>query len=92
MLGKSIGMKIKHLEDNNQTYKQHMKDALKYSFASLRASWYFLVHALVPSLYTKEGSSTINELDKQLEQKKAVSRNAIYKKYTPIVSSGYKEI
>ena len=58
-----------HLEDAKQTYFQHMKDCLKYSFISLKATVYFLVHGISPELFVTSGSEQIFELNELLEKK-----------------------
>jgi len=55
-------MKIKHLEENNISYLKHMKRALSYSFNSLLAFSFFLVHAFLPFLFVKSGSNTIKKI------------------------------
>jgi hypothetical protein len=62
-------MKFIHLEDVKQTYFEHFKDALYYSFASLRASIYFLIHGIYPDIFITSGSSTIFNINGQIINK-----------------------
>ena len=60
-----------HLNQNNQTYFAHMKDALCFSSRSFLASTAFLVHAILPFTFENTGSSLINKLDADIALKKA---------------------
>lgn len=53
----------KHLYKTRQTYSLHFKHAFYYSMMSLKASYYFFIHALYPDIYTNHGSNTINFLN-----------------------------
>ena len=44
---------FKHLAFANQTYWQHFMDSIKYSFISLKASFYFFCHAVWPDIFIK---------------------------------------
>ena len=55
-------MKSQHLEYANQTYMEHFKDSTSYAWKSLKASFYFTMHAFFPDCYEKNGSNEINEL------------------------------
>jgi hypothetical protein len=65
-----------HLEDARQTYFQHMKDCLNFSFISLKAMVYFLVHGISPELFVSSGSEQIFELNELLETKLRTSPQA----------------
>lgn len=54
--------KNKHLETNNQTYFQHMKDAMFLSGNSLLASMAFFIHAAVPCSFEHTGSRIVNKI------------------------------
>lgn len=60
---------FKHLEFANQTYWQHFKDSMKYSFTSFRASFYFFCHAFWPDIFTQTGSETVHELSSIIYEK-----------------------
>jgi len=62
-------MKFKHLCDNNQTYKDHFKDSMYYSFKSFKCSIYFLCHAFWPDKFKKKGSKNINKLNEEIKKK-----------------------
>ncbi len=61
---------FRHLQQVNQSYISHFCDSINYSFISLKASFYFLIHSLWPDLYEFDGSNTIKELHNILEEKK----------------------
>ena len=52
----------KHLDDNNQTYFEHIRDSWSYSFRSLKSSIYFFFHGLMPFTFEHAGGDEINEL------------------------------
>lgn len=58
-----------HLQFAGQTYFEHFKDAMKYSYKSLKASFYFLVHALMPDVFTQSGSKCVHELSDTIKEK-----------------------
>jgi hypothetical protein len=60
---------FKHLVFANQTYLEHFKDAIRYSFISLKASFFFFCHAVWPDIFTKTGSDTIHELSEKIYEK-----------------------
>lgn len=60
---------FKHLAFANQTYWQHFMDSIKYSFISLKASFYFFCHAVWPDIFIKNGSETINALSERIYKK-----------------------
>ena len=60
---------MNHLIKVRQPYKVHFKDALYYSMLSLKASYYFFVHAIYPDIYTNHGSNTINFLNYVIKKK-----------------------
>ena len=60
---------FKHLAFANQTYFEHFKDAIKYSFISLKASFVFFCHAIWPDIFIKTGSHTVHELSKTISEK-----------------------
>jgi len=61
-------MKFNHLKENNQSYFTHFKDALFYSFCSLKASFCFLVHGLYPDMLIFTGSKEIEKLNLNLRK------------------------
>lgn len=62
-------MIFEHLEDINQTYFDHLKDAIYYSFKSFQAGIYFLIHGLYPDIFTKTGSAIIFDVNSQINGK-----------------------
>ena len=63
-------MSFRHLEDIEQTYFEHMKDALTYSFMAGKAMICFMIHAIHPELFVCDGSDTIRSLHLFIEDKK----------------------
>lgn len=55
-----------HLQNINQTYLQHLRNAIGYSMLCQKASIIFMVHALCPDWFVDNGSNTIKDLQKQL--------------------------
>ena len=53
-----------HLNENECSYIDHFTNALKYSSISLKASFYFFIHAIFPDFYIDNGSKTINSLNR----------------------------
>jgi|Laugrespbdmm15sd_2_1035082.scaffolds.fasta_scaffold01834_6 hypothetical protein len=60
---------FKHLMFANQTYFEHFKDAIQYSFISLKAAVYFFCHAVWPDIFTKAGSDIIHGLSEKIHEK-----------------------
>jgi hypothetical protein len=60
---------FKHLEEVDQTYSQHLKDAMKYSWVSFKSSFFFFFHGLVPCLYEHNGSDNVSRLNATIAQK-----------------------
>ncbi len=62
-------MYFKHLEDVNQTYFEHFKDSIRYSFLCLKTCFYFLIHSIYPDLFIKSGSDQIKILHDEIQRK-----------------------
>ena len=60
---------FKHLNKINQTYFKHFYDSIGYCGKSIKASFYFLCHAICPDIFEFSGSDTINELSDVLKMK-----------------------
>ena len=54
--------KFKHLKDVNMTYKNHLKESMRYSFKALQSSYYFFIHGIYPDIYTYNGSTNTKKL------------------------------
>lgn len=61
--------RIDHLTFANQTYYNHMRDTLRYSWASLKSSIYFAIHAFFPNTFQHNGSDLIVALNDELLEK-----------------------
>ena len=59
-----------HPHSVGETYFEHMKKALKYSFVLYYAFIVVMIHAFYPFLFTTNGSDTIAKLHKELKGRK----------------------
>lgn len=50
---------LRHATVKAQTYFEHFKDSIQCSWRSMKASFYFLVHAFSPDNCTTSGSKDI---------------------------------
>lgn len=66
---KQYKMKFQHLEDVNQSYTVHFKDAMKYSWCSFKCSIYFFIHSLYPDVLKTKGSKDIKKLNEIIQFK-----------------------
>lgn len=57
---------IKHPEEQNMTYFEHLKHAFSYGIDSLCCSIIFIVHGFIPYLFEKTGSTMIQNLHDRL--------------------------
>lgn len=55
-----------HLQNINQTYLQHLRNAIGYSMSCQKASIIFMVHALYPDWFVDNGSNVVRNLLKQI--------------------------
>ena len=53
---------MKHLEENNETYLEHMKHAMGISFLLLGSGAKCLIHAFVPHLFETGVSSKMDDI------------------------------
>ena len=82
---KDKNLTCQHLEDAQQTYFEHMGDALSYAGKSASASAYFFIHALFPCLLTDAGSSQIGKLNQVLSAKHdEMLRRKFHMQYEPM--------
>ncbi len=73
-------MQFKHLNEISQTYFRHFRDSIVFCGKSLKASFYFFVHAFYPDVFTKHGSMVITELNCIIVEKYSdAQRNGISK-------------
>jgi len=66
---------VKHPEEQNMTYFQHLKHACCYSIQALECSIIFMVHGIVPCLFEKTGSIMVKCLNNQLDYNEVVKSN-----------------
>lgn len=59
---------VKHPEEQNMTYFEHLKHACCYSVRALGCSLVFMVHGFVPCLFEKTGSVMVDRLHIQLHR------------------------
>lgn len=57
---------IKHPEEQNMTYFEHLKHAFSYGVQALSCSIIFIVHGFIPCLFEKTGSIMIDQLNDRL--------------------------
>ena len=61
---------IKHLKYAKQCYLSHLYDAINYSYQSFHAGIVFIIHGLLPCIYTSSGSMIIHNLNEVIIEKK----------------------
>ena len=61
-----------HLDNIDQTYSDHAKDALQISGSMFLTGFKMLVHAVYPDLFTTSASDFVENLSNQLNNKKEV--------------------
>jgi hypothetical protein len=69
---------MNHLNEIKQNYFSHFRDSMVFCGKSLKASFYFLIHAFYPDIFIKHGSTEIAELNSTIVEK--------YTKYTEYTS------
>tara|TARA_R110000737_G_scaffold206107_4_gene224550 strand:- start:86 stop:280 length:195 start_codon:yes stop_codon:yes gene_type:complete len=59
---------MKHLEEADETYIEHMKHALSISYLLLAAGTKCFIHAVVPLLFEKGVSSKLDEINSKVKR------------------------
>jgi hypothetical protein len=59
----------RHLQENNQDYLAHARDALMYSCKSFLASVSFFMHAVLPCTFEHTGSALVSEVHEFIQEK-----------------------
>ena len=59
---------LKHPEEQNMTYFEHLKHACSYALQAVGCSIIFIVHGFIPCLFEKTGSVMIKDLNDQLNR------------------------
>jgi hypothetical protein len=59
-------MFLKHPEEQNMTYLEHLKHACSYAVKAVGCSIVFIVHGFIPCLFEKTGSAMIKDLNDRL--------------------------
>ena len=57
---------VKHPEEQNMTYFEHLTHAWSYGFRSLQCFIVFIIHGIVPCLFESTGSTMIRKLNDDL--------------------------
>ncbi len=60
---------INHLKENNMTYIEHMIFALFYGCSCLLASFYLIVHSVLPCFFPTAGSDLVEKLSKRFKKR-----------------------
>ncbi len=61
-----FGRTKKHLQDVNMTYWQHFRFVLSCLPYLFFATVFFIIHAIIPGLFTNTASAIVSELDFKL--------------------------
>tara|TARA_B100000686_G_C16128360_1_gene636071 strand:- start:201 stop:413 length:213 start_codon:yes stop_codon:yes gene_type:complete len=65
-----INSSKKHLEDAKESYFVHMSNALKISIKLISGGVMAFAHSLIPGIFTKNASTMIINLSKEIEERK----------------------
>ncbi len=60
---------LKHPEEKNMTYLEHLKHALVLGVQTLGCSIVFIIHGIFPVLFESTGSTMIKNLNEKLNKK-----------------------
>lgn len=60
---------FKHLNAVDQTYSEHFRDSIGYSWRAFKGSFCFLCHAIWPDAFVTSGSSYILHLNATIQSK-----------------------
>jgi hypothetical protein len=71
-------MRFEHLEFANQTYFEHFKDSMYFSFKALKASFCFFIHACYPNSFERTGSNEIFDLNETIKSKYSNTNISIF--------------
>lgn len=63
---------MKHLKEQNETYLQHFRCAIKFSGILFKLSLCCFVHAFLPCLFCKTASERLEKLVAQMKRKEPV--------------------
>jgi hypothetical protein len=55
---------LRHLNENNMTYCQHLLFASAHGLRCMKAGICLVLHSLIPAILPKTGSNLVNELNK----------------------------
>jgi len=67
---------FKHLDDVNEGYFKHMKDALIISYNMSKGSIMVLIHAFLPCFFTNNASNICRDIVKLVDNKKKLLANS----------------
>ena len=63
---------MKHLEENNETYLQHLRKAMYISICMLVGCCTAFVHALVPIVFTKTTSKILSHVKDTINNRRCI--------------------
>jgi hypothetical protein len=69
LVGRCATRLTRHLNENNQTYFEHLRDAWGYSLRSGLAMAFFFVHGLFPFTFEHTGSDLVKEIQDIVDEK-----------------------
>lgn len=59
---------IRHLEENNMGYWEHLTFAFSHGVRCIKAGFLLILHSIIPSLFPKTGSKLVNKLNKDFTE------------------------
>lgn len=59
---------IRHLQENNMSYTEHMLFAMFYGFCCLLAGLYLIIHSILPCFFPTAGSNLVTKLSKSFKK------------------------
>ena len=58
---------MKHLQNNNMSYIEHMLFALYYGILCLMAGLFLIIHSILPCFFVTTGSDLVEEMNKRFK-------------------------
>jgi len=64
-----IKSSIRHLKDNDMTYRQHFMFAVGHGLKCIKAGLLLVCHGIIPSIFQQAGSRLVYKLNKSFTEK-----------------------